>query len=666
MNDIKLKTIYELLEKNFFIPSYQRGYKWEKRQIEDLLEDIFIFSATQIKKNDQFYCLQPIVIKKCTKETIKKYNLSSDFEEIYEVNGEEISEKNVWYEVVDGQQRLTSIKIILLYLEKYYRRNLSEMCGKELYNICYETRPGTELFFDNLISENPNQNLNKKYIDYEFITNAFLIIEKWFSGPFIKSFKNVTPDAARDFVKAVLTSPAGSFNPYGTVQVIWYEINENANPIDIFRRLNIGQIPLTNSELIKALFLQKSKYAIDDVDGQQLQIASEWDRIEYAFQQSDFWYFINETENTTPSRIEFLFDTICKIETENKPEILEKIGNDKDRTFRYFYNLIVSKRQFVKDRITDVKIIMDLWDHVTDYFRTIEEWFNDSTFYHYVGFLIFCGKSVTDIYKIYKGPDLKGLTKECFLKELKNEMKKQVKITYYKNKNDNFVITKPVYKNNKEVRKVLLLLNIEYIVKQKESNYIHFPFDKFKNNSWDIEHIDSYTTNDWKKKSDQLSWLDTCLDVIDDLFGKDEEENKIIQQNKDAIIALKKEIENDTPNLEDSFLELRDKIIELFKEDTTDNSEDQKNSLGNLVLLDYGTNRGYGNALFPYKRKKIIECDRDGQFIPICTKYAFLKYFSKSGTSLTKWTIKDVQQYSKFIIETLSDYLNLIEEPEND
>ena len=307
------------------------------------------------------------------------------------------------------------------------------------------------------------------------------MIDEWFKSPFVKSFKDINLKIARDSIFGVLTNPKNSISPYGNAQVIWYEINENTNPIDIFRRLNIGQIPLTNSELIKALFLQKSKYATEDIDGQQLQIAAEWDRIEYAFQRSDFWFFINVKENNSPSRIDFLFDTICQIETENHPELIEKIGDDKDKTFRFFYNKIVSKRQFVKDRIEDVKVIMNLWDDVTDYFRAIEEWFSDPVYYHYVGFLIYCGKTVCDIYKLYKGPDFKGITNDCFLKKLKEEMKKQVRITCYKDKNENFVITNPSYsKDTKEIRKVLLLLNIEYIVKQREKNYIRFPFDRFK------------------------------------------------------------------------------------------------------------------------------------------------------------------------------------------
>ena len=74
---------------NFYIPSYQRGYRWDKDQITDLLEDIYDF--IYITKGDK-YCLQPIVVKKM---------------------------KDQRYEVLDGQQRLTTIFILLNCIKKY-------------------------------------------------------------------------------------------------------------------------------------------------------------------------------------------------------------------------------------------------------------------------------------------------------------------------------------------------------------------------------------------------------------------------------------------------------------------------------------------------------------------------------------------------------------------
>ena len=44
---IKLITVGELLGKSFHIPSYQRGYKWTQKQVEDLLNDIEEFIKTR-------------------------------------------------------------------------------------------------------------------------------------------------------------------------------------------------------------------------------------------------------------------------------------------------------------------------------------------------------------------------------------------------------------------------------------------------------------------------------------------------------------------------------------------------------------------------------------------------------------------------------------------
>ena len=42
-NTIILYPISKLLGKNFYIPAYQRGYRRDKQQVEDLLNDIYAF-----------------------------------------------------------------------------------------------------------------------------------------------------------------------------------------------------------------------------------------------------------------------------------------------------------------------------------------------------------------------------------------------------------------------------------------------------------------------------------------------------------------------------------------------------------------------------------------------------------------------------------------------
>ena len=115
INSIELKSISELLKMRFFIPTYQRGYRWTEQQVKDLLDDINSFSPKEVPNTDKktWYCLQPVVVKARN-------------------NQKEVIE----WEVIDGQQRLTTIFLILHYLNQGYVENRR----KKLFDLEYETR----------------------------------------------------------------------------------------------------------------------------------------------------------------------------------------------------------------------------------------------------------------------------------------------------------------------------------------------------------------------------------------------------------------------------------------------------------------------------------------------------------------------------------------------
>ena len=73
-NKIELKSINELLGMKFFIPLYQRGYRWTEQQVKDLLNDIWEFSKKK-KQEYEFYCLQPLVVKLMSDEEKTKCKL---------------------------------------------------------------------------------------------------------------------------------------------------------------------------------------------------------------------------------------------------------------------------------------------------------------------------------------------------------------------------------------------------------------------------------------------------------------------------------------------------------------------------------------------------------------------------------------------------------------
>ena len=303
-NKIELKPISELLGMNFFIPSYQRGYRWTKQQVEDLLNDINAFAL----EKESWYCLQPLVVKKMSD---KDKTIS------------ELSVENTWYEVVDGQQRITTIRLFIHYFNEMWegKQKLSEP------ELKYQTRKKSTKFLKNIeIIEIDNEtnyakseeNENLDNIDFYHISTAYETIHNW-----VKTNKEFKRDTFKDTFQ-------------NKTQVIWYEIKDASNPIDTFVRINMGKIPLTNSELIKALFLQKRNFDDRTAELRQLEIAKEWDGIEYSLQNDDFWWFLNKEKNDISARIEFLFDLMCEVATKQNKLLERQIGTDKYTTFRFF------------------------------------------------------------------------------------------------------------------------------------------------------------------------------------------------------------------------------------------------------------------------------------------------------------------------------------------
>ena len=131
---IALKTVNEILGMNFFIPDYQRGYRWEPRQAKELLDDILAFSKKA--GEEEIYCIQPLVV--CS--NIDKQKVLEDCKNATTID--EIAQiiKGSW-RVVDGQQRLTTIFLILSYLG---------FNGK--YELKSETRQNSQDFLKNIES----------------------------------------------------------------------------------------------------------------------------------------------------------------------------------------------------------------------------------------------------------------------------------------------------------------------------------------------------------------------------------------------------------------------------------------------------------------------------------------------------------------------------------
>lgn len=631
MSNEQENKIKETAVANFFIPGYQRGYRWTEQQVKDLLNDINEFEP----ENVSWYCLQPLVVKELKEDTFKRIKEeATSLEEVKNLL------KGRW-EVIDGQQRLTTIYLILACLGV-----------TDKYTIEYETRKGSKEFLENISKEFKSEKAEdeaKGNIDFFYMHKAYKTINKFFEEK-----KN-----HEDFKNKLLNN----------VKFIWYEIDEGENPVTVFTRLNMGKIPLTNAELIKALFLNRSNFGTgegqnDTLRLRQQEIASEWDNIEYTLQNDEFWLFLNKPGDKRPTRIDFIFDLICEqkaLDPKDKKDLKKDIGTDEYRTFRYFYN-------YFKTENAD---IVFCWKTVKKYFQIFQEWYNDLELYHYVGYLIICDNESNSDNNSKKNKILDYLeewvskkSREEFITGIKGKIKESLKNCLDLNKEYE------TQGNPKtQCRPLLLLHNIQTVINQNKqmenskyglATFYKFPFHLFKLESWDVEHINSNTTNPETDEETQKEWLvNIYLSTDKELQGK-----------------ISKFFDTEDEGEKNS---LFNDIKEGFHSEK-EWSVEEKNRIWNYTLLDSSTNRSYGNAIFSSKRRIIIGKDRgkwiripklkDGKleipkaededapsaFVPPVTKHIFLKYYSSTVGDNNYWTKEDATAYKKNILDALKEF----------
>ena len=642
MNTLELKSVAELQNLAFYIPDYQRGYRWTRRQVEDLLNDIFEFSQ---KENAGIYCLQPlVVIKKSSEEQLlDRVHAAKDLDEVKRIlNGQ--------WEVVDGQQRLTTIRLIL------------EVLNCPCYDITYQTRENSAEFLNTITTKGEKD--AKTNIDFYRIYEAYKKIDEW--------LKEIDGKQKERFQNVLLNQ----------VKFIWYENQEN--PKEVFTRLNIGKISLTNAELIKALLLNKSNFDRRDDDKIRLwqqEIAMEWDVIEYALQSNEFWLFLNAPGDERPTRIDYVFDMICRCDMLGCKD--EKDTSDEFRTFRYFYHYLdVQKR----NGTSLAQAVRTIWEKVREIFQTLQEWFDDMELYHYVGYLICMGRNIDEIYEhwITTKPDFKEYLMSVIKDIIPCKKIKDIENRVYDVDAEDSQ-TKGGSKKN--CRPILLLHNLQTVINQnrilsanakyKNGVFYKFPFHLYKLEGWDVEHIDSNTENGLDNIPSQREWLLNAYFGLQDKTLRDQ-----IQKFFKQYVGNASEQSEDSAKQtarDEAFTELKHQIEDVGGNDRL--SQNEKNKIWNFTLLDSSTNRSYGNAIFPAKRRVIIgkdqgkkfnssTIDENGQivlgsaenspsaFIPPCTRYVFLKYYNTASFDPNVWTRNDAEAYKDNIIEVLKNFLS--------
>lgn len=577
---ITLKSIHDLLPvedqlSNYWIPSYQRGYRWTALQVTQLLDDILEFTRRKNPKSEEFYCLQPIVVKQ---------NLEA-------------------FEVVDGQQRLTTIYLIL----RHFNDRLAEKYRQKLFTLSYETRKNLIDFLDD-----PTSALVSTNADFHHLYIASQTIEEWFSNK-----GNLVEE-----VKSTLLNKT---------KIIWFQLSEYDNPVDAFTRLNVGKIPLTNEELIRALFLKRSNSIESDSEERQIQIAHEWDQLEKSLQKDAFWYFLSN-KKPKQNRIGFLFELIFESESGQS-----NLGED---TYSIFYRY----NQKLKEEGIPTK---KEWLRVKQLFMMLEEWFEDRVLYHIIGYLINRGESIVSLRALSlqnAKTDFKNNLKQKIFEEFSNNNLTEITPEDLRIQISEYLDELRYGRDSKAIRSILLLFNVATLIGNKKSN-IRFQFDSFKSETWDIEHVRSVTTTVLDRHQDRVRWLTLTLSYL---------------ETQDVHIELTSRIrsyiglsQKDAQQKE--FDELYGEVLRIFKEDNEDETD---NGIFNLTLLDQTTNRSYKNAVFAVKRKRLLEIDQAGIFVPICTRNIFLKSHSAHVDNTMFWSKEDREAYRVFMINTLVDFFS--------
>lgn len=618
--------VSELLTGNyqFSIPSYQRGYRWESteaggvdeqeaKQVDDLLNDLTYFVTSNPHKKANYY-LQPLMVKPRL-----------------------LADGSYEWDVLDGQQRLTTMLLVLKCLKE--RLYGGQQFG--LYELKYANRK--QLDFNRITfyraSADYDFPMANENLDSYYVRKAKDRIERWYDNELSNNpslsdkFKEMLfyPDETR----GVNSSPALR------AKFIWYNVQAlqpgapqlNGNrqhDIEVFNRLNRGKISLTDSELIKALFLLCIKVA--PAYGSSLltpeTLVRKWDDMGKKFQNEEFWNMIAPKGADYSNRLDLLFDFIKDCS-----------GNGKGSAYRFYY-----KKMHGLLTSPDINKVEELWTEVKQYFDTLCKWHENVHKHNFIGYLIENGE---DLANIYSSPDLETKIRKGLGLENVDEIDT---LRYYDNE------------GYKKIRKVLLLFNVLTCDKFGQK----FPFNLYRDNTFDVEHVNSQTDNPIEKIDEKIAWVKQqaipCLwidrnetDTNGILTSGAREARDLITEGVQFLRDVKLNNNRDTGS---KFKGYRTAVEYYYASGNRNTGMFEKDAIGNLALLNSSINREYKNALFPQKLRTLKRSDQEGVYIPLCTKYMFLKYYSNpqanvSAFSMMRWRQEDQDEYTEAIKESI-------------
>lgn len=375
-----IKTIKELHEYTFYIPVYQRNYRWTKDEVQQLIDDIY--------NSDEGYSLQPIVVKK---------------------------NKDKEYELIDGQQRLTTLYIIFMIFEIKYNKDVKYYKIKRDNN-CLSKK------IDEIRKLSTNEIDKLEDIDEWHIAHAYNTIKK--------------------YIKEKQTEKKNFLELCKNTQVIWYEIDENEDPMIVFERLNVGKIPLEKAEIIKA-------EAITELEKEQDREAC-----------AKLWY---ETEIDLRKKDDEKYSVLATYKAVELKDGTQRISA--------YLDMIANNKS-------------EIYDSLKKYVNIFNDLLKDVKLFNLIGYYIECSKD--NKFKFIKSKEDDKKIEEKIKSKIMEKIENDID-SYLNEENDKYIINLNYKDNGKDIKNILLLYNIALYLEENEK----FPFNRFKKDKYTIEHINA-------------------------------------------------------------------------------------------------------------------------------------------------------------------------------
>ena len=682
--NLKIVHVNDLHGMYFNIPYYQRGYRWETKQVYNLLDDLLEFKDSERQNSiNQFYCLQPLVV-------VENKNLKT-------VDNSKV------YDIIDGQQRLTTLFLLMNYLGYEFIFNLryDRACINYSGNTEYDKG---RLNYDELIRKSDDE--ISKNPDLFYMIQAKKDIENWFKlqskkYPRIKDYilDSIVPKNFKNQQPPFFLSNDDEKDPNDDcydVRFIWYNASHNSainykDSIKIFRRLNYGKTSLSAADLIKALLFQCDVY--DNVSKPVMKqiafrMSTEWDAMEKYLQDEFMWSMLSYKQYDRISHIDLILSIVAKDLLQKNEFKTTAAESDSDYEYHIF-DKYIQMRKTSGDKYDN--IVKDLWTNIQDTFGIFRAWYKDRELYHLIG-LYFTLKNSTKSEHLKLIENLlmtyKQKNKKDFIRYIKKEIGKIISIERLKNdKEEPLKFENLNYHNNSQhITQILLTYNVNLTMEHSQDRQ-YFPFNFYRNRQSSLEHIhpqhlhndeiDFYTLCNWfKEKSSELvdkKKNKDLNDAIEKLNGTLNLSDEVLEQKTDKDKETFKTKENDYKESESVYSECL-AIVDKYFDELADISEDELHKISNMALVDKNTNTSLGNGLLNKKRAILQrlsnEYDRTNGKSGACTLAGTWKVFNKDfsiaetdpkkttkSSNLKFWSKVDRENYLKDLENTYNEYV---------